>query len=361
MAIRVTFLIGNGFDLNLDLKTRYQDFYPHYLWDNRFRTDDPDIFRFKELLRNGSQYPHWADFELALGQHTNTPPLNTAVSLRKCLQHFKRCFAQYLQDEEARIDYDACGRTMALQFLEDIRNHLSYLEPRFRNNILNAHSTRDLRLYRILNFNYTTVIDRLFGYLKDENFAPQTRIPVIHIHGTHSGGMILGVDNADQVANPTLFTNDRQWRMVIKPLLNQQSGYGHDEEALSVLENSSTICIFGMSLGETDSTWWVRIGRWLLASSSHHLLIFSRGSNLDSFFPEDILDYQDNIRDLFFSRTEISPEEYSILQDRVHIAITSNIFKLEPVMKAPPAEAPLPPGFIHVSLPTTIPSKGAPL
>ena len=50
MAIRVTFLIGNGFDLNLDLKTKYQDFYPHYLWDNRFRTDDPDIFRFKELL-----------------------------------------------------------------------------------------------------------------------------------------------------------------------------------------------------------------------------------------------------------------------------------------------------------------------
>ncbi len=50
MAIRVTFLIGNGFDLNLGLDTRYEDFYPHYLEDGRFHTDDPEILQFKEAL-----------------------------------------------------------------------------------------------------------------------------------------------------------------------------------------------------------------------------------------------------------------------------------------------------------------------
>lgn len=359
MAVRVTFMIGNGFDLNLGLNTKYQDFYPHYLGDIRFHTEDPEILQFKELLRSGGNYSRWADFELALGQHTNDPPLNSEASLRKCLQNFKRCFAQYLQEEEERIDYDACGRDMALQFLKDIRKHLDYLEPRFRSIVLNAHTVRDARFYKILNFNYSTVIDRLFTFLGDHDFAPQSNIPVIHVHGTHSGGMLLGVDNIDQVANPNLLPDTRQQRMFIKPLLNQQSGYGHDEEALSILENSNTICIFGMSLGETDATWWVRIGRWLTADSSRHLLIFSRGSNLDSFFPEDILDHQDNIRDLFLSRAGISLDNHSAFRDHIHIAITSDIFKLEPAMKAPPAGASLPSGFESFALQSAILSKGA--
>ncbi len=160
--------------------------------------------------------------------------------------------------------------------------------------------------------------------------------------------MLLGVDNISQVANPNLFTDTRQKRMFLKPLLNQQSGYGHDAEALSVLENSDTICIFGMSLGETDATWWVRIGQWLIANPYRHLLIFSRGSNLDLFFPEDILDHQDSIRDRFLSRADIPPVNRSAFRDRIHIAITSDIFKLEPVLKVPPIGNPSPPSLTPV-------------
>ena len=29
--MNITFLVGNGFDLNLGLKTKYTDFYPSYL------------------------------------------------------------------------------------------------------------------------------------------------------------------------------------------------------------------------------------------------------------------------------------------------------------------------------------------
>ena len=225
---------------------------------------------------------------------------------------------------------------------------MAYLEPRFRGIILTTHTPKDSRIYTVLNFNYTTVIDRLFDHLNDRDFVLQSKIPVIHVHGTHSGGMLLGVDNISQVANPNLFTYTRQKRMFLKPLLNQQSGYGHDAEALSVLENSDTICIFGMSLGETDATWWVRIGQWLIANPYRHLLIFSRGSNLDLFFPEDILDHQDSIRDRFLSRADIPPVNRSAFRDRIHIAITSDIFKLEPVLKVPPIGNPSPPSLTPV-------------
>ena len=29
--MNITFLIGNGFDINLGLKTRYSDFYPYFI------------------------------------------------------------------------------------------------------------------------------------------------------------------------------------------------------------------------------------------------------------------------------------------------------------------------------------------
>lgn len=47
MSRTVTFLIGNGFDLNLGLKTRYADFYPHYVSDPEFSSTDREINAFK--------------------------------------------------------------------------------------------------------------------------------------------------------------------------------------------------------------------------------------------------------------------------------------------------------------------------
>lgn len=78
--MEVTFLIGNGFDLNLGLCTKYTDFYPHYIDDSRFDSDDPAVRSFKQLLRRGGDYDRWADFEAALGAHTTEPPLNEADS-----------------------------------------------------------------------------------------------------------------------------------------------------------------------------------------------------------------------------------------------------------------------------------------
>ena len=110
--MRITFLIGNGFDLNLGLKTRYTDFSPYYC-------DMPS--------------PLWADFEKALGECTSVPPLHQQQPLRSCLQDFKRQFAAYLKAEENRIDFDSRGAAMAEKFLSDLGSCLDYVEPHIRN------------------------------------------------------------------------------------------------------------------------------------------------------------------------------------------------------------------------------------
>lgn len=343
--MQVTFLIGNGFDLNLGLETKYTHFYPLYLSSPKFTVDDPDILAFKELLAENGSYARWADFERALGEHTAEPPLNNETSLRKCLRDFKRCFAQYLQQQEDRINFDDCSRSMAQKFAEDLRTHKDYLEPRLLRIVQSALPPKEVLVYHILDFNYTTVIDRLFPLFSFSDLRGGDKGRLIHVHGTHTTGMILGVDNLSQVANPDLFTNAVQQRLFLKPLLNQQSGQGHDQDALSCINQSDEICIFGMSLGETDRIWWQRIGRWLNVNSRHQLLIFTRRQSLDPLIPEDILDYQDEIRNLFLSRTELAPESYPDFRDRIHIVITSDFFRLEPVLKTPLIGNPSPPPF----------------
>lgn len=129
--MRITFLIGNGFDLNLGLKTRYTDFYPYYcdMPSHRHR----QIARFRELLKQTGSHPLWADFEKALGECTSVPPLHQQQPLRSCLQDFKRRFAAYLKAEENRIDFDSRGAAMAEKFLSDLGSCLDYVEPHIRN------------------------------------------------------------------------------------------------------------------------------------------------------------------------------------------------------------------------------------
>lgn len=57
--MNITFLIGNGFDLNLNLNTRYTDFYKYYI------KNDP-----KDLLSESikEDYEMWSDLEVGLGE-----------------------------------------------------------------------------------------------------------------------------------------------------------------------------------------------------------------------------------------------------------------------------------------------------
>lgn len=355
--MQITFLIGNGFDLNLGLNTKYTDFYPLYLHHPGFAADDPDLLLFKKLLERGGSYDHWADFERALGVHTTEAPLNEEASLRKCLQDFKRQFARYLRSEEDRIDFELCGGELAKKLIEHLFSHTRFLEPQPRNALRAAFAASGFSgsrgdTYNILNFNYTTVIDRLLSAAGGDLSSRDSLGQVLHVHGTHTAGMIMGVDNLEQVANPTLFSHPRRQRLLLKPLLNQQAGPDSDRIARTCIQNSSEICIFGMSLGVTDAVWWKRIGEWIVGRPPKQLVIFSRNTALDSLFFEDIIDYQETVQDRFFSQTEIPSDQWDSLRDRVHVALNSALFRFEPVMDDPLSNPIIPPGFVPLPSPS---------
>lgn len=92
MSKNVTFLIGNGFDLNVGLKTRYIDFYKIYVIENE---NDSNIIRNfkKEILRSEAHgWRNWMDFEVGMGQQSKNFKGETPVEdFIECLLSMHRC------------------------------------------------------------------------------------------------------------------------------------------------------------------------------------------------------------------------------------------------------------------------------
>lgn len=92
--MNITFLIGNGFDINLGLKTRYTDFYPYYLSQNH-----DDII--SKAIAN--DYDRWADLELALGQLLGGVTPEQVPEYLDCKAVLELDLANYLRSEQQAL------------------------------------------------------------------------------------------------------------------------------------------------------------------------------------------------------------------------------------------------------------------
>jgi len=103
----VTFFIGNGFDLNLKLKTRYIDFYNEYI---KIKQNDNRVIQFfkNEILKNEAHgWKDWKDFELGMGQQSILFVNETQVEdFIECFNDFCITFNDYLKNECIKIDWD---------------------------------------------------------------------------------------------------------------------------------------------------------------------------------------------------------------------------------------------------------------
>lgn len=82
--MNITFMIGNGFDLNLGLKTGYGDFTKIYVEPKA--GDCPVIAKFKHQLSIDFIEGNWSDLELYLGEYSKYV---------KDLEEFSRCLEGY--------------------------------------------------------------------------------------------------------------------------------------------------------------------------------------------------------------------------------------------------------------------------
>ena len=89
MGTESLLIVGNGFDLNCGLKTRYTDVYAEYVLT---KSDSKTICSFKEDISDN--FANWSDFELGMVEYAKR--LNSCEELMECVNDFNHFMHQYL-------------------------------------------------------------------------------------------------------------------------------------------------------------------------------------------------------------------------------------------------------------------------
>ena len=111
---RITFLIGNGFDINVGLNTRYSEFCKYYL--NKYSDD----MLAKEIQKD---YELWSDLEIALGEYTEKVSELNEEKFFESKDVMENALADYLENEMVRIRLtEENANDVVMEFKDSILN-----------------------------------------------------------------------------------------------------------------------------------------------------------------------------------------------------------------------------------------------
>lgn len=341
--MNITFLIGNGFDIGLKLETQYEKFYPKYC---KFDLDDNDnISDFKYLLsdwqdlddedENGyKKIVDWADFERAFGKHAKNFTLKDKRDYLERFEHFVMEFNKHLESEEAKIDYS--NKKLIAEKMGKAVTTYFHIRTGDKNRIQTLYNRiAGQRVYNFISFNYTKTLDtcvRIFDEsLKNDGSRKVGNI--CHIHGYIDRNMILGVDNEDQIENPELAQDIEVVNEIVKPKQNQESRTNYENDAISLINNSHIICVYGMSIGETDKKWWNIISKWLLGDSNRALVILRHDDNYTDRFTFTQNKTIDKITNKYLDMLDLSNEQKEKIKPQIYVGVNNDVFGMDLLKK----------------------------
>lgn len=346
--MNVTYLIGNGFDINLGLSTRYIDFFEQY---KTIKQDDSD--EIKELKKSINRYLdaknlddlgtiNWSNAELAFGQFTahfsNDDNGDQAIS--NCHTDFCIALSKYLINEENRFDLDSIQKDKKLMqniwkgFLDVTKG----LRPNDRDKIKKYISTLSGGIsLAIIDFNYTEIVDKIIACLAQEGIQGNRTFnninynnsinPIIHVHGTTTHGMAFGVNDDSQLGQDIFSDSEpeRKWQL-IKPLFNENMGENIDEMTWNAINASQIIYVYGMSIGVTDKRWWEKILKHLKDYDKAILMIQQYSFPTITLSPMKYVREQRLFRKMFMGYGEdLDPNQVNSIQERIFLT-GENIF-----------------------------------
>lgn len=251
----VTFLIGNGFDVGLGLKTRYIDFVATYL-KQPSKTDV--IVKLKKKIKRDIDL--WGDAELAFGKLPFSKfGGDPHLVVKECIADFSNALAEYLHNEETR--FHSPDEKLKTIFSHKLFSYYQALgEYAQRNELGRLKRFHELKV-NIINFNYTRTIDQMLIRSETTTFPDWDPVhvqvnPVLHVHGDLSTkySHLFGVNDISQVEDSAL--EEKTKYLLVKPTIDRLAGCQLENAAKMMIDESDTVVIFGMSFGATDKIWW---------------------------------------------------------------------------------------------------------
>lgn len=337
--MNILYLIGNGFDLRLGLPTRYADFLKYYERQTPklgadLSLQEETIKKYKKRFfaemaeREGRGEEQWKDLEIALGEFT-TAFGDDADGFCDFYEDMNRSLEAYLSQYNS---FEPTPEEVE-KFREDLIYPYRYLKQKEEKK-LRTLTIAQAWYIDVISFNYTSSFECL---CQDALLVGERNYPegysghsviyqgVKHVHGSlGEGGILLGVDHGEQIANEQYRKNDDVADLLLKPQANEGRGTLVDEECLSLIAGADVICLFGLSLGPTDQMWWTAIKKRFLDNPGVILLYFHYDPAADSALKFDRRKERQARQHLINAvGLEGNQKEYD---DRIFVVINSDMF-----------------------------------
>lgn len=319
----ITFILGNGFDLSLHMKTSYSHVYATYI-------DTPSsssvIAAFKNELKNRTPFDKWSDFEMGMAEYAES--LSSEAELIECVRDFKQHMVWHLRNEDKRLEDLIQERVYDSQIVKELDRSFKDFYDGFSPNIKSEFQRLigdEFWNYNIISFNYTKSLE----YLNIAKFRYEKIImePPLHIHGDLYNDVVLGVDSIDQIKNTTYKLTKRGHRAFVKTIFNEQYDKDRVIKAKKMISTSSIICTYGFSLGESDQLWVDLIVEWLKKDANHHLVVYKYDTKeYNRCIYDELMDVEDEKKDELMKRLGISD---SGIENQIHIPVGYDIFNFE--------------------------------
>lgn len=342
--MNITFLIGNGFDLGIGLETSYHSFYS---WYGTQPSDSTIIKQFKDeiLLDIATESSTWADLEAGLGNYASNFSPENVNAFYICYDDIQSKLVEYLSLEEKRIDYAAFQSDIISVFRKSLLEFFSELTAVDRasfETLFQKYNNQN-HFYNFVLFNYTYAFDNCIQTLCSQSTDKviharkvtnlgllENKIgQLIHIHGYTDDTPILGVNDISQINN-NLLCQDRAFCVtMIKPDAVDAAGENRAGMAEQLVAQANIVCIYGMSIGNTDLKWWRQIGQWLKASSERKLILFSYGNPLDKISLRARVETVEQTKAYFLQQSGLSESDMQKVTAQIFVVRnTSKVFQL---------------------------------
>lgn len=230
----ILLIIGNGFDIDLGLKTKYSDFIKseYYPVKEEISFDygytNIKAYSLLQYLKRSYSNKKWIDIEASLLEYIN---INTSVDQVEIEETNSYRKFKYLagKEEDIQKDFETLRRSL-----------ISYLNSISLDNINRSSTAARLldlftnKLVTILSYNYTD-LNKIMN-----NLGLKTR-PFIQVHGKlEDKSIIIGVQDDVEIPDNANF------------IIKSHSEYYRSCAVRDKLEEADHIIFFGHSLGEMD-------------------------------------------------------------------------------------------------------------
>lgn len=154
--MNILFLIGNGFDINLGMKTRYQDFYKFY---SSIKSSNKLVQSLKDNIANNIE--NWSDLEIALGKYTEH--LKTSDEFIEVYEDLEDKLAEYLKDVKDKFEFNKIEGKKLYNFLVHPENSLPTADKNLVTAFRQKWSNTQWNIF-LFTFNYTRSLEKLLNY-----------------------------------------------------------------------------------------------------------------------------------------------------------------------------------------------------